>query len=57
LQAAAEGVPITVVYPGVMYGPGMLTSGNLVSRVVRELSFNFLFCKNFLAMKIYVAKA
>lgn len=38
LQAAAEGVPITIVYPGVMYGPGTLTSGNLVCRVVRELS-------------------
>ena len=39
LQAAAEGVPITIVYPGVMYGPGTLTSGNLVCRVVRDLSF------------------
>ena len=39
LQAAAEGVPITIVYPGVMYGPGTLTSGNLVCHVVRELSF------------------
>jgi nucleoside-diphosphate-sugar epimerase len=38
LQAAAEGVPVTIVYPGVMYGPGKLTTGNLVSRIVRELS-------------------
>ncbi|RLN18868.1 putative dihydroflavonol-4-reductase [Panicum miliaceum] len=36
LQAAAEGVPITIVYPGVMYGPGTLTSGNLVCRVLIE---------------------
>jgi NAD+-dependent farnesol dehydrogenase len=34
LQAAAEGVSIAIVYPGVMYGPGMLTIGDLVSRVV-----------------------
>jgi nucleoside-diphosphate-sugar epimerase len=34
LQAAAEGVPITIVYPGVIYGPGKLTTGNLVSRIV-----------------------
>ncbi|OQU93117.1 hypothetical protein SORBI_3001G479500 [Sorghum bicolor] len=36
LQAAAEGVPITIVYPGVMYGPGTLTSGNIVCRVLIE---------------------
>jgi thioester reductase-like protein len=36
LQAAAEGLPITIVYPGVLYGPGRLTTGNLVSRIVRE---------------------
>ncbi|TVU48155.1 hypothetical protein EJB05_07781, partial [Eragrostis curvula] len=36
LQAAAEGVPITIVYPGVMYGPGALTIGNLISRVLIE---------------------
>jgi len=38
LQAAADKVPITIVYPGVLYGPGKLTTGNLVSRIVRELS-------------------
>ena len=38
LQAAADEVPITIVYPGVLYGPGKLTTGNLVSRIVRELS-------------------
>ncbi|KAG8073743.1 hypothetical protein GUJ93_ZPchr0006g43612 [Zizania palustris] len=36
LQAAADGVPITIVYPGVIYGPGKLTSGNLVSRLLIE---------------------
>ncbi|KAJ1298480.1 hypothetical protein BS78_01G456900 [Paspalum vaginatum] len=36
LQAAADGVPITVVYPGVIYGPGKLTTGNLVSRILIE---------------------
>ncbi|KAL6649346.1 hypothetical protein ACP70R_013570 [Stipagrostis hirtigluma subsp. patula] len=36
LQAAAKGVPITIVYPGVMYGPGALTTGNIVSRVLIE---------------------
>jgi NAD+-dependent farnesol dehydrogenase len=43
LQAATEGVPITIVYPGVMYGPGALTIGNLVSRIVRELSCSSVF--------------
>ncbi|KAL6867248.1 hypothetical protein ACP4OV_015272 [Aristida adscensionis] len=36
LQAAAKGVPITIVYPGVMYGPGALTAGNMVCRVLIE---------------------
>ncbi|KAL5218594.1 hypothetical protein ABZP36_019278 [Zizania latifolia] len=36
LQAAAEGMPITIVYPGFMYGPGKLTAGNLVSRILIE---------------------
>ena len=40
LQAAAEGVPITIVYPGVIYGPGKLTTGNLVSRIVWETSYH-----------------
>ncbi|THG06409.1 hypothetical protein TEA_003333 [Camellia sinensis var. sinensis] len=29
LDAASEGVPIVVVYPGVVYGPGKLTTGNI----------------------------
>lgn len=40
LQAAAEGVPITIVYPGVMYGVGVLTTGNFVSHLVREPFFS-----------------
>lgn len=36
LQAASDGVPITIVYPGVIYGPGKLTTGNLVSRILIE---------------------
>nr|TKV97813.1 hypothetical protein SEVIR_9G519701v2 [Setaria viridis]TKV97814.1 hypothetical protein SEVIR_9G519701v2 [Setaria viridis]TKV97815.1 hypothetical protein SEVIR_9G519701v2 [Setaria viridis] len=36
LQAAAEGVPITLVYPGVMYGAGALTTVNFVSRLLIE---------------------
>ncbi|RLN19402.1 putative dihydroflavonol-4-reductase [Panicum miliaceum] len=36
LQAAAEGVPITLVYPGVMYGAGELTTGNFVPHLLIE---------------------
>ncbi|KAJ1296448.1 hypothetical protein BS78_01G301200 [Paspalum vaginatum] len=36
LQAAADGVLTTVVYAGVIYGPGKLTTGNLVSRILIE---------------------
>ncbi|GLT57880.1 hypothetical protein SLA2020_308180 [Shorea laevis] len=36
LQAASEGVPIVLVYPGVIFGPGKLTSGNAVARVLIE---------------------
>lgn len=34
MDAALEGVPIIAVYPGVIYGPGKVTAGNLVARVV-----------------------
>lgn len=34
LQAAADGVPIVVLYPGVIYGPGKLSSGNIVAQLV-----------------------
>lgn len=36
-QAIAEGVPVTVLYPGVIYGPGELTEGNIVVRHVLDL--------------------
>jgi farnesol dehydrogenase len=34
--AAAQGVPIVCLYPGVVYGPGVETEGNLVGRLVRD---------------------
>lgn len=34
LEAAADGVPIVPVYPGVVYGPGKVTTGNMVSLLV-----------------------
>lgn len=46
LQAASEGLPIVPVYPGVIYGPGKLTTGNLVAKLVRLLfpqSFSLVF--------------
>ncbi|EEF52430.1 putative dihydroflavonol 4-reductase [Ricinus communis] len=36
LQAAADGVPIVMVYPGVIYGPGKLTTGNVVAQLLIE---------------------
>ena len=36
-QAAAAGAPLDVVYPGVTYGPGELTEGNIVVRHVLDL--------------------
>lgn len=39
LQAAVEGSPIVVVYPGVIYGPGKVTAGNIVARMVRLKTF------------------
>lgn len=36
LDATSEGVPIVAVYPGVIYGPGKVTAGNLVARVIIE---------------------
>jgi farnesol dehydrogenase len=35
-RAAADGLPIVTLYPGVIYGPGPSTSGNLVGRSVAE---------------------
>lgn len=34
LEAAKEGVPIVAVYPGLIYGPGKLTAGNIVAQMV-----------------------
>ncbi|KAL2897735.1 putative dihydroflavonol 4-reductase [Bienertia sinuspersici] len=36
LQAASEGVPIVALYPGVIYGPGKLTAGNIVAKMLIE---------------------
>lgn len=36
LEAAAEGVPVVLVYPGVIYGPGKVTAGNVVARLIIE---------------------
>nr|KYP64523.1 Putative dihydroflavonol-4-reductase [Cajanus cajan] len=36
LQAASEGVPIVLLYPGVIYGPGKVTAGNVVARMIVE---------------------
>jgi farnesol dehydrogenase len=35
-QAARDGAPIVCVYPGVVYGPGRLTEGNLVGRLIND---------------------
>lgn len=35
-QAVAGGAPIIRVYPGVIYGPGLVTEGNLVGRLVAD---------------------
>lgn len=39
LDAASEGMPIVPVYPGVIYGPGKVTAGNIVARMVNVSSF------------------
>ena len=37
-QAIAAGVPLTVLYPGVIYGPGELTEGNILVRHLLDLA-------------------
>ena len=37
-KAIAAGIPLSVVYPGVIYGPGELTEGNIVLRHVLDLA-------------------
>jgi farnesol dehydrogenase len=44
LQAASEGVPIVLLYPGVIYGPGKVTGGNLVAKMVLFSFFLLLLC-------------
>ncbi|KAK1314509.1 hypothetical protein QJS10_CPA06g02363 [Acorus calamus] len=36
LQAASEGLPIILLYPGVIYGPGKITGGNIVASLMIE---------------------
>nr|AUZ98408.1 NAD+-dependent farnesol dehydrogenase [Trachyspermum ammi] len=36
LDAASQGVPIVAIYPGVIYGPGKVTAGNIVARMIIE---------------------
>jgi farnesol dehydrogenase len=35
-EAAARGADIVILYPGVVYGPGDMTEGNLVARLVSD---------------------
>jgi len=37
-QAISEGVPLSVIYPGVIYGPGELTEGNILVRHLLDLA-------------------
>ncbi|PIA56416.1 hypothetical protein AQUCO_00700621v1 [Aquilegia coerulea] len=36
MQAALDGLPIVVVYPGVIYGPGKVTAGNVMAKMLIE---------------------
>jgi len=35
-QARGEGVPIVSMYPGVIYGPGLMSEGNLIGRMIAD---------------------
>lgn len=35
-RATSDGVPVVTLYPGVIYGPGPATEGNLVARLMRD---------------------
>jgi farnesol dehydrogenase len=35
-RATKEGVPVVTLYPGVIYGPGPATEGNLVGKLMRD---------------------
>jgi NAD+-dependent farnesol dehydrogenase len=39
-QAIEEGAPLSIVYPGVVYGPGTMTEGNIVVRHLLDLARN-----------------
>lgn len=39
-ESAFDGLPLVLVYPGVIYGSGKITSGNLVARLVKYLIFH-----------------
>lgn len=39
LEAARDGMPIILLYPGVIYGPGKLTAGNVLARIVSFYCF------------------
>ncbi len=36
MRARDEGAPIVTLYPGVIYGPGVMTEGNLVGRLLAD---------------------
>lgn len=40
MEEASNGLPIIILYPGVVYGPGKITAGNVVARIVRLLILN-----------------
>ncbi|PWA75877.1 NAD-dependent epimerase/dehydratase [Artemisia annua] len=44
LDAAKEGVPIVSVYPGVVYGPGKITPGNVLARTMHTSKY---FCTEY----------
>lgn len=35
-RAAADGVPIVILYPGAIYGGGTLTDGGIITRLIRD---------------------
>ena len=35
-RAAADGVPIAIVYPGAIYGGGTLTDGSIITKLIRD---------------------
>jgi farnesol dehydrogenase len=39
-RAIEEGAPLSIVYPGVVYGPGAMTEGNIVVRHLLDLAKN-----------------